>query len=83
MDEENKKVRAKFRCMEMRKSTGGSSKEHPFAWTYHFNAVAEGSEENKQFWHWTPSGSIDLTALRDDLFEVGQTYYLDFTPAPA
>jgi hypothetical protein len=48
---------------------------------YKFNAVSSGSEENKSFFASTPSGSLSLSSVRDDLFEVGKEYYLDFSPA--
>lgn len=44
----------------------------------------KGSDENRSFWQATPSGELRMTitnpaaAMR---FEVGRTYYLDFTPA--
>jgi hypothetical protein len=46
--------------------------------------VTCGSEENKQFYKWTPGGAIDLAILNPaaaDAFEVGKPYYIDFTPA--
>lgn len=48
------------------------------------HAVVNGSEENEQFWKYTPSGQIaihiDNESARDQ-FEVGQEYYVDFTKA--
>ncbi|MDR3572829.1 MAG: hypothetical protein P4L50_03125 [Anaerolineaceae bacterium] len=75
-------VRAKFRCSSVRKELSGNTAD-PFHFTFHFNAVyGTGSEENKTFWKYTPSGTIDLTGLRSDLFVVGSCYYIDFSPAP-
>lgn len=79
---ENKTVRAKFLCTRVTKDMGGAS-SGPVSFTYHFNAVTHSSKENESFWKWTPSGTIDLTAIKDELFEVGREYYLDFTMAPA
>lgn len=82
---EPKLVRAKFLCTSVTKTTGYPS---GFQWTYRFSAVTSGSKENETFWRYTPSGSIELAALREDLFEIGKEYYVDFTmfvptPAPA
>jgi len=75
---DNMKVRAKFYCHSMTKTT---SSPEPFIYNYRFSAVTSGSDENKKFWKWTPSGMIELSSIRDDIFEVGKEYYLDFTPA--
>jgi len=43
---------------------------------------ATGSEENKIFGKWTPSGELTMTVLNPngDALELGEDYYLDFTP---
>ena len=44
---------------------------------------ADGSDENNTFAKFTPSGGVSLTIQNPDLigkFNVGQEYYLDFTP---
>ena len=47
--------------------------------------VFNGSEENKMFWKYTPSGKVDINMNEGveaaDYFEVGQEYYIDFTLA--
>lgn len=78
-------VRAKFKCVEIKKSIGGVYDERGKYVTgvlhgYRFNAVTSDSDENKKFFSSTPSGLIELQAVRDDLFELGKEYYLDFTP---
>jgi hypothetical protein len=53
--------------------------------TLNFTPVCSGSEENKAFWRWTPSGSVQLGTVNQEAwkhFEIGKDYYLDFTPAP-
>jgi hypothetical protein len=70
-------VRAKFTV---------ESKTHNRDGSHHITLfpVSSGSEENKQFYKWTPSGSIQLNTINSaaaDQFEVGKSYYLDFTPA--
>jgi hypothetical protein len=46
--------------------------------------VVDGSAENKEFFKWTPSGSLTLssinTAIADQL-AVGAEYYIDISPA--
>lgn len=79
------KIRAKFYCTSITKSLGsrwvdGKYEQAP-VYNYRFQAVTSGSEENKDFFASTPSGSIELTAVRDDLFELMKEYYLDFTLA--
>lgn len=64
-------VRAKFKCQG---NTNG---------TVSLLAVTDGSEENKAFWQYTPSGSISLTITNPaamNQFEAGKEYYVDFTP---
>lgn len=44
--------------------------------------VTCGSEENKEFYKWTPSGLITLDVINtkvSDQFEIGKEYYIDFT----
>ncbi len=81
------RVRAKFQCISVTKAMGyvtnpetGKYEPKPVH-TYRFQAVASGSEENKSFFASTPSGTIELSAVRDDLFEITQEYYLDFSSA--
>lgn len=72
-------VRCKFRCVSVTKYVSGWE-DHPVHYNYKFSVVSSGSEENKKFFAATPSGEITLSALKDDLFDIGQ-YYVDFTPA--
>jgi hypothetical protein len=46
--------------------------------------VISGSDENKEFYKWTPSGRVELGTINDKVaasFEVGKEYYIGFTPA--
>ncbi len=46
--------------------------------------VMDGSDENKQFYKYSPSGSIELGTVNENAaaqFEIGKEYYVDFTPA--
>lgn len=72
-------VRAKFKCGAVTKRTGwGESK---FVYEASFSVVTQTSEENSKFFTATPGGSLSLTTLREDFFEVGKEYYLDITEA--
>ena len=61
--------------------------EHPEheSKTVYFSAVINGSEENKSFSKYTPSGNLTLTISYDtkavDFLQQGKEYYLDFTSA--
>lgn len=46
--------------------------------------VVNGSEENKSFSIYTPSGSIEMHITNPDVlgfFEAGKEYYVEFKPA--
>mgnify|MGYP003394640823 CR=1 FL=1 len=80
-------VRAKFFCSEITK-TGWSQEGVPIvggAVTFKFKAVYSNKpdHENKAFWDATPSADLSMiiTNPAGQIFELGQEYYLDFTPA--
>nr|WP_319570243.1 hypothetical protein [uncultured Draconibacterium sp.] len=70
-----KKIRCKFECVQNKHSEEYSGS------VVEFSAVVEGSEENKSFSEYTPSG--ELTMFVSDkteaakFFEKGKEYYLD------
>lgn len=72
-------VRCKFKCQSKREYTSMGKK----LFDYQFNAVMDGSDENKKFWEWTPSGSITVTSVKADDFKIDGEYYVDFSPAVA
>lgn len=78
-------VRCKFRCQSKTESEtsvwNGVKSEVQMVYAYKFFAVTSGSDENKQFFASTPSGSLDITAVRSDLFVPGKEYYLDLSEA--
>ncbi len=48
-------------------------------------AVTDGSDENKEFFKYTPSGKLKLGVLEPeqaDKFIVGSEYYLDISTVP-
>ncbi len=68
-------VRLKVTCTEKKISVEGESLT--------FLPVTSGSEENKAFFKWTPSGSIQFgtgNKAATSQFEVGKDYYVDFSP---
>ena len=73
-------TRCKFHCSSVTKTSyrqgDGSEK---MLYTADFFAVTEGSEENKKFFAWTPSGSLKLGTYKEDLFQPGGEYYLDIS----
>lgn len=78
-------VRAKFHCSSMKKyhtTTWANGKPVlGFLYSYEFHVVMGDTDENQKFFASTPSGTINLSSVRDDLFEVGADYYTDFSKA--
>lgn len=50
-----------------------------FLYTAKFSAVYNNSPENQQFFDATPTAELSLGVYKEDLFEPGQEYYLDFS----
>jgi hypothetical protein len=48
-----------------------------------FQCVYGDSDENKKFFASTPTGHIELSQGREDLFQPGKEYYVDFTVVDA
>lgn len=72
-------VRAKFRCVSVRVGEG----EHAQA-EIRLEPVTSGSDENKSFFKYTPSGRVELGVVNPAAaaqFQEGREYYVDFTPA--
>lgn len=70
-------VRAKFVVNRISKTLQGGHE-------IQMSPVGANSEENKEFWKWTPSGQISFNCVNDkavEQFELGKEYYVDFTPA--
>jgi hypothetical protein len=80
-------TRAKFTCISVKKyantvwDKSGQNPQRGFVYAYEFQAVSDGSQENKEFYASTPYGNITMQAVRDDLFEPGKSYYVDFSEA--
>lgn len=75
-------VRAKFfvTAVTERTNAQGIEKIHEVT----LAPVIGGSEENKQFFRFTPYGELKLGTVNPEVakvLEVGKTFYLDITPA--
>lgn len=74
-------VRAKMKCV----GNEPTNKDLPNDGnTIKLDAVVNGSEENKEFFRWTPSGQVALHCVNEkanNQFVVGKEYYVDFSPA--
>lgn len=70
-------VRAKFMCVSVEECLyGGNINLEPVR--------SSDSPENVLFYKYTPAGEISLKVTKIETmrkFKVGQTYYVDFTPA--
>ena len=68
------KIRCKFTCIKVAKNFHNKD---DFTWEYEFIAVYSGSEENKKYWKYTPSGNLKFSSMNNAEFEVGKEYYID------
>ena len=76
-------VRAKFKCVSS-EDTNPNAAEGEKLKNIKLEAVIDGSDENKAFFRWTPSGQISIGCVNEaanQQFEIGKEYYVDFTPA--
>ena len=74
----------KFRCVEKMLTFGAPGNAD--TGTVKLHAVTTGSEENKAFWRWTPSGQIEfrtINAAALDAFQPGVEYYCAIYSADA
>ena len=68
-------VRCKFKCDSKTETVDG--------FRVHFSPVIGSSNENKEFFKWTPSGSLEFGTINQvaaDVFIPGAEYYLDLIP---
>lgn len=78
-------VRAKYRVNAKEEVAGGViNGEVETLVTVKMTPVITGSEENKEFFRYTPSGELRIGTINQkaaEFFEIGKEYYLDFTKA--
>lgn len=74
-------TRAKFRCQSV--ETFGTDVDAQR--TYRFQAIYDESvPEDRRYARYTPSGELRIGVTNSAVtFELGASYYLDFTPAEA
>lgn len=75
-------VRAKFKLNSYTTELHGEQEKRTLNFTPVYSD--EPGSENKIFWEYTPSGSLQLGTVNQEAweqFEIGKEYYLDFTPA--
>lgn len=85
-----KTVRAKFKVQSITRTSGSQydsklqKSVEQETQTIKLWVVTGGSDENKEFFASTPTGSIELGVVRLEAaaaFELNKEYYVDFTPA--
>jgi hypothetical protein len=78
-------VRAKFVLNRIEISRYGQEEMRTFLFSPVFGKNGKPDHENSKFWKASPSGELKLGTVNPEVwpqFELGQEYYLDFTPAP-
>ena len=67
-------TRCKFKCDSVTQFEGAASVV--------LTPVVGGTDENKEFWKYTPSGKLEFNYVNENVkFIPGKTYYLDVTEA--
>jgi hypothetical protein len=73
-------IRAKFTLHSITQHAGGSNKTFKF-----FTVSNNETPENERFTKYTPSGELTLMVDNppaEEQLKLGESYYLDFSPAP-
>lgn len=65
------------------KFTVDTKLETPYNFKFTMFPVVTGSPENEEFFKTTPAGQITIQVAKalGDIFQVGKSYYVDFTEA--
>ena len=82
-------VRAKFWVHNIRPFGQPEPGADPEGYEIELQPVYDGSEENKDFYKWTPHGNIVLATINTEAAKqfgaggdyYGKEFYVDFTPA--
>lgn len=72
-------IRCKFECKSVEKYKEYQGK---ILYNAKFYPVTSGSEENKKFFEYTPSGNLEVSSISCEKFEPGKEYYLDISEVP-
>lgn len=67
------KTRLKVRCISEKSATDDG-------YEYKFEPVTSGSEENEEFFNYTPYGELMFGVTAKRKFKAGKEYYVDITP---
>ena len=73
-------TRCKFTCQSVTKLRHWD-KQKGFLYEAEFQAVHDGSDENKEFFDATPSGLLKVGTYKEDVFEPGKDYFIDISEA--
>lgn len=76
-------TRCKVKCLMTRESVAQVDGKAQTVQEAQFTAVSGGSDENKQFFAYTPALSLSVAVIKVPTFESGKEYYLDFTEVPS
>lgn len=71
-------IRCKFKCTSI---TERANYPEGKVWDAKLDVVTSGSDENKDFFKYTPNGQMNVACIRQNSFEVGKEYYIDITEA--
>lgn len=90
-------VRCRFQCQAVGAVIGGTIYEKKDDGTDDFTKAvgrqtlfnvklapihsSDPKSENKACWNSSPSGSLELNTITQDVFEIGKDYFIDITPA--
>lgn len=77
-------TRCKFTCLSVTKRKAWNGAPSDFVYDSEFSAVTGHADpgdsgENEEFWAATPAGTLKLSTVKSDHFEVGKDYYLDLS----
>lgn len=79
-------VRAKFYVSEHKQTKNFyNAAEGEILTTIKLNVVTGNSDENREFFRWSPAGTIDLSTVNPKVaaeMPIGREFYVDFTAVP-
>lgn len=74
-------TRCKFKCDSKREFKSMDKVLYDYVFSAVYGGGTNPSPENKMFWEWTPSGNLNVTAVKEGSFKIGQEYYIDISEA--
>ncbi len=87
MSNEHNRIRCKMRCQSKTfagfAASEGAERGAPlFTYVLEPEHSPDPGSENAKFWAFTPAGSLTLTCVLEQAFQVGGWWYIDCSPAP-